>query len=231
MTTVLRLDLALCLAASIPFASCAAVNFGLVVGAHQRLNAHASRIIRLEGDLLAATPGGQAMIEAKGCPDITIKLSDLPPDPRRGTSTYSPRGVTAYMAPNHVYSGGILGTLVGGDDEAKLPEHLLSLVRVNSSKNGQVVFHNVPDGVYQIVIQHYGEQANNVGTKTTKTSGLFIAEDASVAGGAIGTMTFDKITRGELLGISDTKQDREVQRYRQEPANKQNWKNRTYNIK
>jgi hypothetical protein len=220
----------LLLAAPVPLFGCAAVNFGLAVSAHQRLTAHAERIIRLEGDLLALTPSGQAMIKASGCKDMVIALSAVPRAPSSQDSRIITAGVTAYLAPDHVYSGGILGTLVGDDDEAKLPGHLMKLVRVASSKNGEVVFSNVPDGVYRLIVQYYAIKKNNVGTTMVVSGTMFMADRVPVTSGAAGAMAFEQVSRNELLGISDTAQGLEVERGRPMPANVQKWKNRSYKI-
>jgi hypothetical protein len=209
---------------------CAAVNFGLAVSAHQRLTAHAERIIRLEGDLLALTPGGQAMIKANGCPDMVIALSAVPSPPKSYQKQVTGGGVTAYLAPDHVYSGGVLGTLVGDDDEAKLPEHLLKLVRVAPNRDGKVVFSNVPDGVYRLVVQYYTTKKTNVGTTSLVSGAMFMAEGVAVTRGSYGPLKFQETSRNKLLGISDTAKDLEIERNRQLPTNGQQWKNRKYKL-
>jgi hypothetical protein len=101
---------------------------------------------------------------------------------------------------------------------------------VASSRNDKVVFSNVPDGVYRLVVQYYATKKTNVGTTMVVSGAMFMADRVTVTRGSVGPMAFQDISRNALLGISDTAQDLEVERSRQRPANVQKWKSRSYKV-
>lgn len=170
-------------AAGILLSSCAPINFAMAVSADARLNAHAKRIVRLEGNLLGLSDAGKAMATS-GNPPVEVTFT-FP------TERETPTGFVC-IVPAHTYAGSIARHFVHPDNVDNFPGELDYLVRAASFKGegadkqgkATITFDNVPDGKYRIVACSFtrslrmpvGPSSSSRPTKMVYTHGVYAAD-------------------------------------------------------